>query len=251
MSRKHFQLGTWLNNSRNRPFNSPVMSSDQLAEPRYFLALAGPSLEERQELFDFIVENSEFGKPCVSWMRPVRTALENQRMTCYFASVLMSIWLTRPVLPCGSLSSLCVPPVCCRERKSHLQIAYWTRWNQSASPTWSCFISVWSRDGGDETNSTGPLVETSISLAHHFRRQSNLPQYLNLLFFNHRTFYAQWASWTRGQQSYPLMRLANSISLVELLGWAVWNRLILNRYLHLSCCADKLIGFRWPPACVT
>jgi len=45
------------------------------------LALAGPSLEERQELFDFVEELRIREALCPHRMRPVRTALENQRMT--------------------------------------------------------------------------------------------------------------------------------------------------------------------------
>jgi hypothetical protein len=44
------------------------------------LALAGPSLEERQELFDFIVEELSTRETLIAHrIRPLRTALKNQR----------------------------------------------------------------------------------------------------------------------------------------------------------------------------
>ena len=44
------------------------------------LALAGPAMEERQELFDFIVEELSRRETLLAHrLRPLRTALKNQR----------------------------------------------------------------------------------------------------------------------------------------------------------------------------
>jgi len=87
------------------------------------LALAGPSLEERQELFDFIVEELRIREAlCPHRMRPVRTALENQRMTCSLW-FLMGIWLTSP-----SASRLSRARACCLlQQEKPSSTAYWTR----------------------------------------------------------------------------------------------------------------------------
>ena len=94
------------------------------------LALAGPDCRERLELFDFIVSELRVREVlCPHRIRPVRTALENQRDELLaFAQV-----LDRKLLAIAQRESVplyLVRAVCLLQKQQPSTTSYWQTWNQ-------------------------------------------------------------------------------------------------------------------------
>ena len=120
------------------------------------LALTGPPLKERQELFDFIVEELRIREAlCPHRIRPVRTALENQRDDLLaFALVLdEKLALDCPTLWDSSLSGACRLSTA---KKKALFLRLLATLEPPAPPTQGKVpSSACSSDRGNETHSTG------------------------------------------------------------------------------------------------
>ena len=103
------------------------------------LALAGPCLAVRQELFDFIVselkQREDERYPAI---RKLRKALHNQRdQLLAFASVLDQ--KLADIAECYELPLPSIREVCLLHRKHPTSNAYWERWNQLHSQLSSQF----------------------------------------------------------------------------------------------------------------
>ena len=104
-------------------------SRSSIAEPDV-LALAGPALATRQELFDFIVAELTAREPKdARRIRPVRVALQNQRDTLLaFAGVLDG---KLAAIACAhAISEPLVREACLLHRLPSTSSAYWRGWNR-------------------------------------------------------------------------------------------------------------------------
>ena len=158
------------------------------------LALAGPDLTVRQELFDFIEAElkQREGKPYPT-IRKLRKALHNQRnQLLAFAGVLdqkLAAIAASFELPLQS-----VREVCLLHRKHKTSNAYWKRWNQLHSELSSKFHGVMEAVGKalKETPRASSMVENLNSRLRNyfFLRRSLGDNYLSTLqfFLNHRCF---------------------------------------------------------------
>ena len=156
------------------------------------LALAGPDLAVRQELFDFIETElkQRAGKQYPS-IRKLRTALHNQReQLLAFAGVLdqkLAAIAIRFELPLQA-----VRDVCLLHRKRPTSNTYWERWNQLHAQLSGKFYSLMASvsEALKETRRASSLVENLNSRLRNyfFLRRSLGDDYLSLLqfFINHR-----------------------------------------------------------------
>ncbi|MFK8185436.1 MAG: hypothetical protein AB8B99_18830 [Phormidesmis sp.] len=158
------------------------------------LALAGPPLAVRQELFDFIVselhQQEDERYPAI---RKLRKALCNQReQLLAFAGVIDQ--KLADIAECFKLPMQAVRAVCLLHRKHETSDAYWLRWNQLHSQLSSKFHRVMKAVGKalEETPRASSMVENLNSRLRNyfFLRRSLGDDYLNLLrfFLNHRCF---------------------------------------------------------------
>ena len=161
---------------------------------RDVLALAGPALATRQELFDFVVaEMRRRESEDAPWIRPMRVALENQRdallaFARVFDDKLSAIAQTQDV------DEGLVRQVCLLERKPRTSAAYWQGRNRVRSLLTDKFHLVF--DGVTRAMASTPrcssLVENFNSrLRTYFTLRRHLgDSYLSLLqfFLNHRRF---------------------------------------------------------------
>lgn len=158
------------------------------------LALAGPDLAERQELFDFIeTELKQRAGKQYPTIRKLRKALHNQRdQLLAFAGVLnqkLAAIATRFELPLQA-----VRDVCLLHRKPNTSNAYWERWNQLHHELSRKFYGV--MEAVDEalkhTPRASSMVENLNSRLRNyfFLRRSLGDDYLSLLqfFLNSRCF---------------------------------------------------------------
>ena len=189
------------------------------------LALAGPVLEERQMLFDFIVaelrQQERLDPPRI---RPVRTALEKQRDALLAFAGVLDEKLAGIAQDCDAPLYL-VRDVCLLQRKSPSLNAYWQRWNSLHKKLGAKFQRV--ADAVVHAMKNIPrassLVENLNSrLRNYFflRRQLGAP-YLNLLqfFLNHRTFLRSQRSERVGKSPNELMTGQSHPHWLELLGF--------------------------------
>ena len=158
------------------------------------LALAGPDCRERRELFDFIVWELRVRESlCPHRIRPVRTALENQRDDLLsFAQV-----LDRKLLEIAQRFQVplyLVRAVCLLQKQQPSTTSYWQTWNQlyHQLPGKLHLLVEAVTEAMKQTPRASSMVENLNSrLRNYFflRRQLG-PQYLDLLrfFLNHRTF---------------------------------------------------------------
>ncbi|MFK8183902.1 MAG: hypothetical protein AB8B99_11055 [Phormidesmis sp.] len=94
------------------------------------LALAGPSLAVRQELFDFIVSELEQREDeCYPTIRKLRKALRNQRDQLLAFSGVLDQTLA-DIAEGLKLPLQDVRDICLLHRKHKTSNAYWQRWNQ-------------------------------------------------------------------------------------------------------------------------
>ena len=158
------------------------------------LALAGPDLAVRQELFDFIeIELKQRAGKQYPSIRKLRTALHNQRdQLLAFAGVLdqkLAAIATRFELPLAV-----VRDVCLLHRKPATSNAYWERWNQLHSQLSGKFYEVMRAvsEALKQTLRASSMVENLNSRLRNyfFLRRSLGDSYLSLLqfFCNHRRF---------------------------------------------------------------
>ena len=158
------------------------------------LALAGPDLAVRQELFDFIEAELQqrVGKQYPT-IRKLRRALHNQRdQLLAFAGVLDQKLATTAIQ--FELPLQVVREVCLLHRKHPTSNAYWERWNQLHSQLSSKFYDLMEAVGQalQQTPRASSLVENLNSRLRNyfFLRRSLGDSYLSTLqfFLNHRCF---------------------------------------------------------------
>ena len=158
------------------------------------MALAGPPLTVRQELFDFIVrelkQREDERYPAI---RKLRKALRNQRdQLLAFAGVLDQKLVG--IAQRFELSLQAVRDVCLLHRKHNTSNAYWERWNQLHSQLSGKFHDVMEAVGEalKQTPRASSMVENLNSRLRNyfFLRRSLGDDYLSLLqfFLNHRCF---------------------------------------------------------------
>lgn len=194
------------------------------------LALAGPSLAVRQELFDFIeaeIQQRE-GKQYPT-IRKLRKALHNQRdQLLAFAGVLdqkLAAIATRFELPLAV-----VREVCLLHRKHNTSNAYWERWNQIHSRLSSKFYGLMEAVGQalQKTPRASSLVENLNSRLRNyfFLRRSLGDSYLSTLklFLNHRCFLRSRVSERVGKSPTELLTGQPHPHWLELLGFERFQR---------------------------
>ncbi len=158
------------------------------------MALAGPSLAVRRELFDFIVselkQREDERYPAI---RKLRKALRNQRdQLLAFASVLDQ--KLAGIAEGFKLPIQAVRDVCLLHRKHKTSNAYWQQWNQLHSQLSGKFYEVMEAVGKalEETPRASSMVENLNSRLRNyfFLRRSLGDDYLGTLqfFLNHRCF---------------------------------------------------------------
>ena len=158
------------------------------------LALAGPPLAVRQELFDFIVselhQREDERYPAI---RKLRKALRNQRdQLLAFAGVIDQ--KLAEIAKDFELPLQAVRDVCLLSRKHETSNPYWQRWNQLHRQLSSKFHGVMNAVGKvlEETPRASSMVENLNSRLRNyfFLRRSLGDDYLSLLqfFLNHRCF---------------------------------------------------------------
>ena len=158
------------------------------------IALAGPPLAVRQELFDFIVselhQREDERYPAI---RKLRKALRNQReQLLAFAGVIDQ--KLAGIAECFKLPLQAVRDVCLLHRKHETSNAYWERWNQLYSQLSGKFYGVMKavEKALEETPRASSMVENLNSRLRNyfFLRRSLGDDYLSLLqfFLNHRQF---------------------------------------------------------------
>ena len=158
------------------------------------MALAGPPLAVRQELFDFIVrelkQREDERYPAI---RKLRKALHNQRDQLLAFAGVLDQKLVGIAEGC-KLPIQAVREVCLLHRKHETSDAYWVRWNQLHSQLSGKFHRVMKAVGKalEETPRASSMVENLSSRLRNyfFLRRSLGDDYLNLLrfFLNHRCF---------------------------------------------------------------
>ena len=158
------------------------------------LALAGPDLKIRKDLFDFIV--NEFGRresDDPRRIRPVRVALQNQRDDLLaFAGVLDDKLSTIAIT--HQLPEHVVRAACVLHRKPSTSPAYWQGWNRLRARMGAQFHAAFDAvaQAMAQTPRSSALVENLNSrLRNYFTLRRQLGgSYLDLLqfFLNHRCF---------------------------------------------------------------
>lgn len=158
------------------------------------LALAGPSLDIRNEIFDFIV--AELGRResiDPRRIRPVRVTLQNQRDDLLaFAGMLDNKLAT--IARAHQLPEHVVRSACVLHRKPSTSPSYWQGWNRLRAIMCGKFYAVFDAvaQAMVQTPRSSALVENLNSrLRNYFTLRRQLGgSYLNLLqfFLNHRCF---------------------------------------------------------------
>jgi hypothetical protein len=158
------------------------------------LALAGPDLATRRELFDFITDELERLEPeDARRIRPVRIALRNQRDDLLaFAGVLDK--KLADIAQTLEISQPLVREACVLHRLPTTSTAYWWGWNRLRAEMGSKFRAVCEavRQAMTRTPRSSSLVENLNSrLRNYFTLRRHLGRpYLDLLrfFLNHRRY---------------------------------------------------------------
>jgi hypothetical protein len=194
------------------------------------LALAGPALAERQELYDFIVAELRQREPQDSArIRPVRTALARQRDALLAFAGVLDKKLVGIAQAC-SVPLRLVREVCLLQRKSPGSPAFWLRRNQLHKKLADRFhrVSDAVKLAMTQTPRASSLVENLNSrLRNYFflRHQLGTP-YLDLLrfFLNHRTFLRSRRPERKGKSPAELMTGQRPPHWLELLGFTRFQR---------------------------
>ncbi len=158
------------------------------------LALAGPALATRRELFDFIVEELARREPGdVRRIRPVRVALQNQRDALLaFAGVLDG--KLADIAQAHAIAEPLVREACLLHRSLTTSPAYWQGWNRLRAQIGGKFhvlFAAVSRAMTDTPRSSSLVENLNSRLRTYFTLRRHLGgSYLDLLrfFLNHRRF---------------------------------------------------------------
>ena len=194
------------------------------------LALAGPALSVRQELFDFIAAELQqrAGKQYPT-IRKLRKALHNQRdQLLAFAGVLDQ--KLAAIADDFDLPLQAVRDVCLLHRKPPTSNAYWERWNQLHSKLSSQFYGLITAvsEALKQTPRASSLVENLNSRLRNyfFLRRSLGDSYLSLLqfFLNHRQFLRSRVSERVGKSPKQLLTGQPHPHWLELLGFKRFQR---------------------------
>ena len=194
------------------------------------MALAGPPLAERQELFDFIVselqQREDERYPAI---RKLRKALRNQRdQLLAFAGVLdqkLAVIAEDFKLPIQAIRDVCL-----LHRKAETSNAYWQRWNQLHSQLSGKFHGVMAAVGKalEETPRASSMVENLNSRLRNyfFLRRSLGNDYLSILqfFLNHRQFLRSQVPERTGKSPKQLLTGEAHPHWLELLGFERFQR---------------------------
>jgi len=158
------------------------------------LALAGPDLAMRQELFNFIVAELAARKPRdTRRIRPVRVALQNQRNDLLAFAGVLDDKLT-DVARAHAIAEPLVREALVLHRLLSTSPAYWQGWNRLRAQTGGKFHTLFAtvRRAMADTPRSSSLVENLHSrLRPYFTLRRHLGgSYLDLLqfFLNHRRF---------------------------------------------------------------
>jgi hypothetical protein len=158
------------------------------------LSLAGPHLEERRDLFDFIVDQLRLREPLAPHrIRTLRVALLRQRDDVLgFARVLDGKLAT--IAQRRHTPLYWVRQVCRLHRKKSSSTAFWQRWNELHARLGARFVALVAdvRAAMDDTPRSSSMVENLNSrLRRYFFLRRHLGDaYLSLLqfFLKHRSF---------------------------------------------------------------
>ncbi|MGK7914542.1 MAG: hypothetical protein AB4038_03220 [Prochloraceae cyanobacterium] len=158
------------------------------------LSLAGPDWTIRRELWDFIVaELQQREALCLHRIRPVRTALENQKEDLLAFAAVLDGKLTN-ISQRFQIPLYLVRKVCLLQGQNLQQSSYWSIWNQLHHQIGSQFYLLVEavEQAMKETPRVSSLVENFNSRLRNyfFLRRTLGNDYLDLLrfFLNHRTF---------------------------------------------------------------
>jgi len=188
------------------------------------LALAGPALATRQELFDFIVAELAAREPeDARRIRPVRVALQNQRDTLLaFAGVLDD--KLADIAQAHGIAEPLVREACLLHRSPTTSPAYWQGWNRLRAQTGGKFHTLFaavSRAMADTPRSSSLVENLNSRLRTYFTLRRHLGgSYLSLLrfFLNHRRFLRSRRAERQGKSARELMTSQGHPHWLTLLG---------------------------------
>ena len=156
------------------------------------LALAGPDLTTRRELFDFIVAELAAREPEVPRrIRPVRVALQNQRDDLLAFAGVLDAKLTE-VARAHAIAEPLVREACVLRRLPTISPAYWQGWNRLRAQVGGKFhalVAAVSRAMADTPRCSSLVENLNSRLRAYFTLRRHLGgAYLDLLrfFLNHR-----------------------------------------------------------------
>jgi len=175
------------------------------------LALAGPDLATRRELFDFVVEELRAREPeGARRIRPVRVALQNQRDDLLaFAGVLDA--KLADIAQTHAIAEPLVREACLLHRLPSTSPAYWQGWNQLRAQTGGKFHTLFdavNRAMADTPRSSSLVENLNSRLRTYFTLRRHLGgSYLDLLrfFLNHRRFMRSRRAERQGKSPRELM----------------------------------------------
>jgi len=175
------------------------------------LALAGPVLATRQELFDFVVEELARREPeDARRIRPVRVALQNQRDTLLaFAGVLDD--KLADIAQAHAVAEPLVREACVLHRLPSTSPAYWQGWNRLRAKMKCKFhplLDAVSRAMTHTPRSSSLVENLNSRLRTYFTLRRHLGNsYLDLLrfFLNHRRFMRSRRAERQGKSPRELM----------------------------------------------
>jgi len=175
------------------------------------LALAGPPLATRRELFEFIVEELAAREPGdARRIRPVRVALQNQRDDLLaFAGVLDD--KLAAISRAHAIAEALVREACVLHRLPTTSPAYWQGWNRLRAQTGGKFHTLFaavSRALADTPRSSSLVENLNSRLRIYFTLRRHLGgSYLDLLrfFLNHRRFLRRRRAERNGKSPRELM----------------------------------------------
>ena len=188
------------------------------------LALAGPGLATRRELFDFIVSELAHRKPeDARRIRLVRVALQNQRDTLLaFAGVLDE--KLAGIAQAHAISEPLVRDACVLHRLPSTSPAYWQGWNRLRATMGGKFHALFdavSRAMADTPRSSALVENLNSRLRTYFTLRRHLGgSYLDLLrfFLNHRRFLRSRRAERQGKSPRELMTGSGHPHWLTLLG---------------------------------
>ncbi len=188
------------------------------------LALAGPDLATRRELFDFIVAELAAREPGdARRIRPVRVALRNQRDTLLaFAGVLDD--KLADIAQTHAVAEPIVREACLLHRLPSTSSAYWQGWNRLRATMGGKFhtlVDAVTQAMADTPRSSSLVENLNSRLRTYFTLRRHLGgSYLDLLrfFLNHRRFMRSRRAERQGKSPRELMTGSGHPHWLTLLG---------------------------------